>query len=227
MTRSVPTRGSGEPSLGSGEPAPGSGELVRGAGPTGAGRVVAGVARGIRLVGPATGVRPLGDRLKQALFAILEPEIRGAAFLDLFAGTGAAGIEARSRGAASVTFVEADGRAIESLRRNLEATHLAGPDATVSRADALAWLAGTGGGRSYRIALVDPPYDRPDLLLGALERIAAAGPGGIVEAQGVVVAKHSAKNGPPARIGLLRSGRERRFGESAVTFYRWSDGEAG
>lgn len=188
--------------------------------------MIAGVARGIRLVGPPAGVRPLGDRLKQTLFAILEPEIRGRRFLDLFAGSGAAGIEALSRGAVSATFVELDGRAIEAIGRNLAASHLAGPAATVARADALAWMASTPAGPPFAAALVDPPYDRPDLLRAALERLASSGPDRIVAADGVVVAKHASRTNPPARIGLLRSSRERRFGESALTFYRWSDGEA-
>lgn len=201
------------------------------AAPLGAGRVIAGSARGIRLVAPAAGVRPLGDRLKQAMFAILEPELRGEAFLDLFAGTGAAGIEALSRGAAEATFVESDGTSIEVLERNLAATHLAGVTAIVVRSDVPAWLASppaaSRGRRPFRVVVVDPPYDRPELLRTALERLAAAGPGGLVARDGVVVAKHPARTGPPARIGLLASARERRFGESAVTFYRWSDGEAG
>jgi len=215
-------------------------------GTAGAGRVIAGSARGIRLVGPAQGVRPLGDRLKQALFAVLEPDLRGAPFLDLFAGSGAAGIEALSRGAASASFVESDARSIEALNRNLAATRLAGPAATVVRSDALAWLAAgreraragahaTASGRPgaaptsapARVAVIDPPYDRPELLLAALERLAAAGPGGVLAEDGVVVAKHPARTLLPAEIGLLRSSRERRFGESALTFYRWSDGEAG
>ena len=193
----------------------------------GAGRVIAGSARGIRLVASAEGVRPFGDRLKQALFAILEPELRGQAFLDLFAGSGAGGIEALSRGATSATFVESDGRAIGDLERNLAASHLAGNRAAVVRADALAWLSAAAPASPYRVAVVDPPYDRPDLLAGALGRLAASGPGKIVAREGIVVAKHPSRTPPAARIGLLRSVRERRFGESALTFYRWSDGEAG
>ena len=192
----------------------------------GAGRVIAGSARGIRLVAPGDAVRPLGDRLKQALFAMLEPELRGRAFLDLFAGSGAGGIEVLSRGASSATFVELDGRAVATIARNLEAAHLAGPSATTVRADVLDWLARGGAGRSFAIVLVDPPYDRPDLLVTTLERIAAAGRGVILAADGIVVAKHPARAAPPARIGLLASARERRFGESALALYRWSDLEA-
>jgi 16S rRNA (guanine966-N2)-methyltransferase len=212
------TRSSGPPRLGAR-----GGNAARG----GAGRVIAGQARGIRLVGPAVGVRPLGDRLKQALFAILEPELRGEAFLDLFAGSGAAGIEALSRGAASATFVEIDGRSIEVLAGNLATTRLAGPAATVVRADALAWLSGPPSRGPFQVIVVDPPYDRPDLLAAALERVAASGRGTILATTGVLVAKHPARNDLAGRIGLLASSRERRFGESALTFYRWSDGEDG
>ena len=203
------------------------GDRASRAGLANAGRVIAGSARGIRLVGPAEGVRPLGDRLKQALFAILETELRGRPFLDLFAGTGGAGIEALSRGAASATFVDSDGVAIEAIGRNLAASHQAGPAAEVVRSDALAWLDRRQPGEAFRAVIVDPPYDHPELLVAALERMAAAGPGGIVAADGVVVAKHAARAALPARIGLLGSIRERRIGESALTFYRWSDAEAG
>ena len=94
-----------------------------------AGRVIAGRARGIRLAGPADGTRPLGDRVKETLFAILEPDLAGARFLDLFAGSGAAGIEALSRGAAHATFVERDTAAAKVIAGNLDRTHLAGPAA--------------------------------------------------------------------------------------------------
>lgn len=201
----------------------------RTSGAAAAGRVVAGSARGLRLVGPGERVRPLGDRLKEALFAMLEPELRGAAFLDLFAGTGAAGIEALSRAAASATFVESGAAALASLERNLAATHLAGDDARVVRADVVAWL-GTAPGGPYDVILADPPYDEPALLLATLGAIAAPGPpphrGAILRGTGVLVAKHASRTVLPAEIGLLRSARERRFGDSRLTFYRWAE-EAG
>src|SRR5206468_10798157 len=89
------------------------------------------------------GARPLGDRLKEALFAILEREIQGAAVLDLFAGSGAGGIEALSRGAARATFVDRSGDAIAAATRNLRATRLADAG-TIVRAEAVAWLNGAG-----------------------------------------------------------------------------------
>src|SRR6476619_241213 len=104
-----------------------------------AGRVIAGSARSIRLEAPGEGTRPLGDRVKQTLFAILEPDLPGSEFLDLFAGSGAAGIEALSRGAARATFVERDKGAIATIGANLARTHV-GPHARVVRADVIAWL---------------------------------------------------------------------------------------
>lgn len=189
----------------------------------GAGRVIAGTARGRHLQAPGPATRPLGDRLKQALFAILEPALRGRAFLDLYAGSGAAGIEALSRGAARAVFVERDPGALRAIEVNLEATGLAAL-AVVVRADAPGWLARDATGFGPFVAvLVDPPYDRPDLLASALEAMAAAGPDGILAADGVVVAKHFAKATVPGRIGLLRSDRERHFGETTLTFLRWAE----
>ena len=111
---------------------------MTGGGGTGdGGRVIAGTARGIRLEAPGPGTRPLGDRVKQTLFAILEPDLAGANVLDLFAGSGAAGIEALSRGAAHATFVEHDKAAAAVIAANLGRTHLAGERVRIVRADAL------------------------------------------------------------------------------------------
>ncbi|MBI2776101.1 MAG: 16S rRNA (guanine(966)-N(2))-methyltransferase RsmD [Chloroflexi bacterium] len=193
---------------------------TRRAAPPTAGRVIAGTARGIRLAAPGPGTRPLGDRVKEALFAILEPRLPDAVVLDLFAGSGAAGIEALSRRARRATFVERNGDVVRTLRANLERTHLA-PGATVVREDALAWLDG-GAGRAgsdgpFDVVVLDPPYEREDLLAGALERLARPG---VLAPDAIVVAKHGRRATPPERIGLLASDRERRFGETVLTFYR-------
>jgi 16S rRNA (guanine966-N2)-methyltransferase len=179
-----------------------------------AGRVIAGTARGIRLEAPGPGTRPLADRVKQTLFAILEPDLPGARVLDLFAGSGAAGIEALSRGAASATFVEHDAGAAKVIAANLARAHLAGPAAEVVRDDALRWLR-RAGAEPFDIAIIDPPYDRTDLLIEALEALAP-----LVVPGGRVAAKHFWRDAPPATIGLLASERDRRFGETALTFYR-------
>ena len=184
-----------------------------------AGRVIAGTARSIRLDAPGEGTRPLADRVKQTLFAILEPDLRGATFLDLFAGSGAAGIEALSRGAAHAIFVERDTDAIRTIAANLRRTGLA-DRATVTRAEAVAWLRDPRREHETRldVVVIDPPYDDTDALVKALE---AVGP---LAAPGArVVAKHFWRNAPPARVGLLASDRGRRFGETALTFYRRAD----
>src|SRR5690349_15538735 len=106
-----------------------------------AGRVIAGSAKGIRLRAPGSGTRPLADRVKQTLFAILERDLWNARVLDLFAGSGAAGIEALSRGAAAATFVESDRDAVGVIRANLRATAL-GDHAEVVRSEAERWLTG-------------------------------------------------------------------------------------
>jgi 16S rRNA (guanine(966)-N(2))-methyltransferase RsmD len=190
--------------------------------------VIAGTARGRSLASPGEGTRPIGDRVKQTLFAILEPTIRGRAFLDLFAGSGANGIEALSRGADRAVFVERDAGAIRTIERNVAATGFGGPRARIDRSQVGTWFnqrASSAG--SFAAILVDPPYDLPELLVAALESIAAAGPGAILDQDGVVVAKHFSKSPPPARIGLLRSARQRRFGETTLTFLRWADAEEG
>jgi 16S rRNA (guanine966-N2)-methyltransferase len=118
-------------------------------------RVVAGVARGRRLDAPeGSGTRPTADRVREAMFNALGSlgVVEGVRVLDLFAGSGALGIEALSRGAASVTFVDSDARALATVRKNLDATGLAA-GATVVRGDALRF----DGGR-FELALLDPPY---------------------------------------------------------------------
>ena len=105
-------------------------------------RVIAGLAKGRRLVVPAGDrTRAATDRIRETLFGILEPVLMDRDVLDLFAGSGALGIEALSRGAARATFVERDPRAVSAIGRNLETTGFA-ERATVVRADALAYLAG-------------------------------------------------------------------------------------
>jgi 16S rRNA (guanine966-N2)-methyltransferase len=192
-----------------------------------AGRVIAGTARGIRLRAPGGETRPLGDRVKQTLFAILEPDLLDATVVDLFAGSGAAGIEALSRGAARAWFVELDPAAARTIEENLERTGLAGPAAVVVRDDGVGWLRRlTPEIGPIDVVVVDPPYARADLLLAVLERLGAAGPIPALRAGGIVVAKHFWRNSPPAEIGLLASERVRRFGETALTFYRRRPGSA-
>jgi 16S rRNA (guanine966-N2)-methyltransferase len=182
-----------------------------------AGRVIAGTARSIRLDAPGLGTRPLGDRVKQTLFAILEPDLRDARVLDLFAGSGAAGIEALSRGAAHATFVERERAAAAVIATNLARTRLAGQRARIVRGEVLGWLAGPEAAAAgpFDVVIVDPPYAETELLTAALE-----GVGQHLAPGARVVAKHFWRDPPPATVGLLASERERRFGETTLTFYR-------
>jgi 16S rRNA (guanine966-N2)-methyltransferase len=182
-----------------------------------AGRVIAGSAKGVRLAAPGPGTRPLSDRVKQTLFAVLEPELEDAVVLDLFAGSGAGGIEALSRGATRATFVEKDGGTARVLAENLRRTGLEGAGRVVRR-DAIGWLADPSGAAAdgpFDLVLVDPPYAETAALLQALELV-----GPHVREDGLVVAKHFWRDQPPAEVGLLASERKRRFGETALTFYR-------
>ncbi len=182
-----------------------------------AGRVIAGTARGVRLAAPGPGTRPIGDRVKQTLFAVLEPELDGARVLDLFAGSGAGGIEALSRGAAHAVFLEKDGGACRVIAENLRRTGLT-DSATVVRRDVAAWLndaASAAAEAPFDIVLADPPYADTDALTHALQLVEP-----VLAQGGVVVAKHFWRDAPPARVGLLASVRDRRFGETALTFYR-------
>ena len=188
-----------------------------------AGRVIAGSAKGVRLRAPGAGTRPLADRVKQTLFAILEPELEDARVLDLFAGSGAGGIEALSRGAASATFVEKEQGAAAVIDANLRATGLAGADATVIRWDVVRWLGEANAEVAFDLVLVDPPYAETELLTRVLGILGA--PGAPLATNARVVAKHFWRDRPPERIGRLALERDRRFGETALTFYRRTGSE--
>jgi len=138
-------------------------------------RVIGGEYRGRRLTAPVgPNVRPTSDRVREAVFSMLFSlgGVEGLQVVDLFAGTGAMGIEALSRGAASVTFVEQDARSVDAIRANLVSVGMddaeARGDATVVRADADAWVARTVA--RYDLALCDPPYgyDGWEALVAAL-----------------------------------------------------------
>ncbi len=127
-------------------------------------RVIAGSARGTKLFCPdGLSIRPTHDRVKEAVFSMLGDRIVGARILDLFAGTGALGIEALSRGAEHVTFVDASPRSLKAVAQNLEKTHLA-PKASVVQSDFLCFLKSTG--ESYDLIFLDPPYNE-----GYMEKI--------------------------------------------------------
>jgi 16S rRNA (guanine(966)-N(2))-methyltransferase RsmD len=191
-----------------------------------AGRVITGTARGTRLRAPGGGTRPLSDRIKQALFAIVEAERADAwevPMLDAFAGSGAAAIEALSRGAPRALLVEADPRAAAVARSNLALAGVASRAVLVQR-DALAVLrAGREALRAaadpFGVALLDPPYERTELLTASLGLLGDADLDWLDD-EACVVAKHFWRDRPPEAAGDLRLARERRFGETALGVYR-------
>lgn len=169
-------------------------------------RIVAGKWRGRRIAAPpGTGVRPTLDRVREAWMSILQMDIPGARVLDLFAGTGALGLECLSRGAAAVDFVEKDPRTLAVLRRNLE-TLGATDGVTIHRKDALRLAESLAEG-SYDIVVADPPYT------GAhAERLVALWLKQPFSS--ILSVEHD------SRTPLPPGSDTRRYGSSAITFYR-------
>ncbi|MEA2519542.1 MAG: rRNA (guanine966-N2)-methyltransferase, partial [Chloroflexota bacterium] len=135
------------------------------------------------------------------------------------------GIEALSRGAARATFVERDQGAIRAIRENLRRVGFpAGPAVEVVEAEALRWLRRPAGVGPFDVVVIDPPYADTALLTDALSALGDPA-AGLLAPDAHVVAKHFWRDAPPDRIGLLASERSRRFGETALTFYRFGVGE--
>jgi 16S rRNA (guanine966-N2)-methyltransferase len=179
-------------------------------------RIVAGAARGRRLVvPPGDAVRPTADRVREALFASLAPLLPGASVLDAFAGSGALGLEARSRGAARVTFIERERRALGALRRNIDAVGLDG--VTVLAADAVRTLRDTarsGGltGSPFDVVLLDPPYAlAEDVLSGLLDDLVA-----LLAPEATVVVERSADAPEPRWPTPLLPAAPRRYGSTRL-----------
>jgi 16S rRNA (guanine966-N2)-methyltransferase len=197
-----------------------------------AGRIVAGTARGCRLVGPRDGTRPLADRVKQALFAMLESELGDAwpsDVLDLFAGSGSAGIEALSRGADRAVFVERNPDSLRAIRANLSNSRLNG--GIVVRSDVGRFLrnpheASAAARGPFGAVVADPPYADPAALEQALLLIGDPALRWLRD-DAIVVSKHFWRTPPPASAGSLSLVRNRRFGETALSFHRRRPTDAG
>jgi 16S rRNA (guanine966-N2)-methyltransferase len=171
-------------------------------------RVSGGEARGRRLKAPKN-IRPTQGIVKQALFNIVGPDIDGAVVLDLFAGSGAIGIEALSRGAATVWFVDQQARGLAILRQNLDALGFK-DRAHVVRGDVVRWLeASPNAIKSADFVFLDPPYEDIvlDRALKVLDRELN---------DATVLAEHSRRQQLPA-LQRLRVDRERRYGDTVVT----------
>ena len=177
-------------------------------------RVIAGEYRGRRLAAPTwPGLRPTSDRLKESVFAILAPVLAGARVLDGFAGSGALGIEALSRGAASAVFVEQDSRAAGLIERNLAHCRIADGYVMI-RAEFTRALRQLPADRRFDLVLLDPPYEFADLA-SAVEAAA-----GHMARGGVLVLEHATRRQAPARAGRFAVVRQVKAGDSTATFYR-------
>jgi len=179
-------------------------------------RIIAGYAGSLALEVPRAGTRPTSDRVREAIFSALEArlELHGARVLDLYAGSGALGLEAASRGAAEVLLVERDAKAAAIARRNAALVRRAAresrPRIEVVSQSVGAWLAAAGG--EWDLVLADPPYDLgEDELEGVLEGIE-----GVLAPDGEVVVERSTRSPAPSLPPGLLLDRTKRYGETAV-----------
>lgn len=194
-------------------------------------RIVGGFARGRRLRAPASGTRPTSERAREALFNRLATllDLDGLRVLDLFAGSGAVGLEALSRGAAHVSFVESDARAVEILRANVRLV-TAGADrpggtpgdgpgaATVHRRPVETFLSGPPPPVPFDFVFADPPYVRPDDTVAALLAQVAAPPWCVPG--GILVVERSARGVAPDWPASVEALASKRYGEGVLWYGR-------
>jgi 16S rRNA (guanine966-N2)-methyltransferase len=174
-------------------------------------RIIAGSRKGHTIFAPkGQSTRPTGDRVREAAFNLIGP-VDGASVLDLFAGSGAYGLEALSRGADRAVFVESDPDAARAIERNLDKLRLTG--ATVVRRDARTALASeTAAGRTYDLVLADPPYGDWQ----GLERSLAPYLTGVLAPDGLLVVETAARTEPALPLAVRTS---RRYGSARLTLY--------
>lgn len=182
-------------------------------------RIVAGVAGGRRLLVPPKGTRPTSERVREAVFSALESavDLDGAHVLDLYAGSGALGLEALSRGAASATFVESDRVALDVLRRNAAAVGLPGTRVLPGTVETV--LADRAP-EPFDVVLADPPYAVTTDRLGlVLDRMAG---NGWLAGHGVLVLERAARDGEPTLPDGLTAIRSRRYGDTVTHWIGWA-----
>ena len=174
-------------------------------------RIIAGTHRGRRIAAPrGAGTRPTGDRVREALFNLLGP-VDDATVLDLYAGSGALGLEALSRGAGRCVFVESDAGAVRTIKANLETLRLTG--AVVVQRDAAATLADErAAGRRYDLVLLDPPYEAWPALEDRLGELVPA----VLGESGVVAVESDARIEPQLPLDRVTT---RRYGSARLTLF--------
>jgi 16S rRNA (guanine966-N2)-methyltransferase len=173
-------------------------------------RIVAGSVGGRRLAVPGSGTRPTSDRVREALFSAIEAamDLSGARVLDLYAGSGALGLEALSRGAATAVLVESDAAAAAVLRRNIAALGLPGARPRTGR---VATVLAEPAAEPFDLVLADPPY-----AFDPAADLAALAAGGWVGPGSLVVVERSRRSGPPDWPAALVPGRTRRYGDTEL-----------
>lgn len=185
-------------------------------------RIIAGRYRGRKLKSPPSSqTRPTSDRLRETLFNILTPRIKGARFLDLCAGTGAVGIEALSRGASYVTFVDKSRKMCELIQANLDALDVEQSEVAIVADDALSFLRHfvKKGEQPFDIVFFDPPYAADyEAVLNLISDTTV-----ILHPDGIVVVEHYKKKSLPEQFNSLKRYREVRQGDSVLSFYGVSD----
>jgi 16S rRNA (guanine966-N2)-methyltransferase len=175
-------------------------------------RVITGQAKGRKLEAPpGKAVRPTSDRIKEAMFSIVSFDVEQSSVADLFAGTGQLGIEALSRGARSVVFVDNCREAVECIRTNLSNTKL-WENAKVAQGSCLSFL--KGGDELFDIAFLDPPFEK-NTLLSVLDALATR-----MQPGGIVVCETEKAAQLPEAVGHLTSKREYKYGKTKLTVYR-------
>jgi 16S rRNA (guanine(966)-N(2))-methyltransferase RsmD len=182
-------------------------------------RIVAGKYRGRRLKSPPTlDTRPTSDRLRETLFNVIAPRIRGVRFLELCAGSGAVGIEALSRGAAHATFVDRSRKMRGLIEANLELCRISEGEVKVVTADAVEFLRKALKGKSpaWDIVFFDPPYAENHLTV--LE-LFGANASELLSDDGALIVEHHHKTELPAAIGKIKRARILKQGDSALSFY--------
>lgn len=183
-------------------------------------RVIAGIYRSRPLAAPkGLDTRPTSDRLRETLFNVLSPRIAGSRFVDLYAGTGAVGIEAMSRGAEHVWFAEKAAPAIAAMRGNLAALKIVGGYTVESRGVG-AMLERLGKvSQPVDIVFLDPPYEAEAEYAGTLNFLGSARGRGVLAADAVVIAEHGSKAKLAERYGALEQTRRIKQGDAALSFF--------
>ncbi len=181
-------------------------------------RVIAGKFRSRRLKGPGTlRIRPTSDRLRETLFNILGPAVEESLFVDLYAGTGAIGIEAASRGAREVILVESNAKAAKLVRENLAALGIQSGVELIG-ADALKGLEKLAARRLMAdFIFLDPPYEKTEEHVRVLEFLDASH---VVAPQGIVIVEHRSGMEVPERLDRLECTRQVEQGDATLSFYR-------